>query len=141
MANIQTVATTQSVDGFLDAAAGPTRRADCDRLVSIMSEVTGEPAVMWGPAIVGFGSYHYVYESGRSGDAPLTGFSPRKKELSLYIMGAVQDQPELLSRLGKFKHAKSCIYVRQLSDINEGVLRELVEKSVAMMRKKYPVRG
>ena len=102
-----------------------------------MQRVTGEPPTMWGDSIVGFGSYHYVYDSGREGDWFLTGFSPRKRNLSLYIMAGFSDYDELMERLGKHKTGKSCLYVNRLSDIDLDVLEALVRQSVAHMRKAY----
>ena len=107
------------------------------KALDIMMEVTGEKPKMWGPSIVGFGSYHYVYASGREGDWPLTGFSPRKQALTLYIMAGFGHYDELMSRLGKHKTGKSCLYVKRLSDIDESVLRELIAASVDHMKSTY----
>ena len=98
-----------------------------------MEEVTGEKAVMWGDSIVGFGTYHYVYASGREGDWPVTGFAPRKQALTLYIMSGFDQYDELLARLGKHSTGKSCLYIKRLSDVDVDVLRELVAESVAHM--------
>ena len=123
---------------YLDAIDDPKRRADCDRLIELMSKLTGEPPVMWGSSIVGFDRYHYVYDSGREGDMCLTGFSSRKSALSIYIMSGFEDRPELMERLGKYKTGKSCLYVKRLDDIDLDVLEDLVGHSLEVMRKRYP---
>ena len=102
-----------------------------------MERLSGEPAAMWGPSIVGFGSYHYKYESGREGDACRIGFSPRAKELVLYGLGVAR-QPALMERLGKHKTGKGCLYIKRLSDVDEGVLEELATEALAHMNEKYP---
>lgn len=124
------------VGAFLDAQP-EERRADIDRICEIMEQVTGEPARMWGKTIVGFGSYHYRYESGREGEWMLTGFSPRKRDLTLYIMSGFEAHPEIVGRLGKFRTGRSCLYVKRLSDIDVEVLQQLIEASVATMRERY----
>jgi len=125
------------VGEFLDAVADPVKRADSDRLIELMSNATGAPATMWGPSIVGFGSYHYRYASGHEGDAALVGFSPRKGAISLYT-GTDQDtRADLLERLGKHKSGAGCVYVKKLSDVDEKVLVELIEKSVAFSRSQH----
>lgn len=126
-----TVPTEVGVDDFLAAVPDDRRRADALRLCAIMREMTGEPPVMWGPTIVGFGSYHYVYESGRTGDAPLVGFSPRKQQLVVYLVGGYEERyPALLARLGPHRTGKGCLYLKRLDDVDEGALRELVERTV-----------
>lgn len=134
MTENKTKPTDQSPEDFLDAIENDIRRADGVSLLSMMQRITGEPAVMWGPSIIGFGSYAYRYESGREGRAMLTGFSPRKAHLVLYIMPGFSDYEGLLSRLGKHKTGKSCLYVKRLSDIDETVLDELITLSVSHMR-------
>ena len=134
----KTTPTDASVTRYLEAIDDPARRADCDRLVELMQRVTGEPPVMWGSSIVGFDSYHYVYDSGREGDMCLTGFSSRKSALSIYIMSGFDDRPDLMERLGKFKTGKSCLYVKRLDEIDLDVLEALVRESVAVMRERYP---
>lgn len=141
MAN-KTQPTQADVEAYL-ATIDPARRTDADRLVAMMTEVTGEPAVMWGTSIVGFGRYHYRYDTGREGDAALVSFSARKDEFSIYLTGtyfadSVHRTSEILGRLGKHRAGKSCLYVRKLADIDEKVLRELMEFSVAELRKHYP---
>ena len=134
----KTVPTEASVQAYLDAIDDPSRRADCDRLVELMQRVTGEPPAMWGPSIVGFGSYHYVYDSGREGDMCLTGFSSRKSALSIYVISGFEDRSELMERLGTYKTGKSCLYVKRLEDVDLDVLEALVRDSVAELRERYP---
>jgi hypothetical protein len=129
MAELKTKANEQSVTAFLEQVEDEQKRQDCFKLVELMSSVTGAEAKMWGDAIIGFGEHHYKYESGRENDWFLTGFSPRKKEISLYIMGSGQFDG-LISKLGKHKMGKSCLYVNKLNDIDLSALRELVEQSV-----------
>lgn len=126
-----------SVDAFL-SAQDPARRADCDTLVELMQEATGCGPVLWGPSIVGFDTYTYRYESGREGDWPIVGFSPRKQALTLYVMPGFDAYESLLTRLGKHTTGKSCLYVKRLSDVDMDVLRQLVDASVAAMRARYP---
>ena len=134
MAENKTKANDASVEEFLNAVPDEKKRADAFRLVQIMREETGEEPVMWGDAIVGFGSYHYKYASGREGDAPLIGFSPRKANLALYITSDFDRYGALMDRLGKFTTGKACLYVKRLSDVDEAVLRELIRDSVEVMR-------
>lgn len=134
----KTKPTGASVADFLAAVENPTRRADAQAVCALLEEVTGEPPMMWGPSIVGFGSYHYRYASGQSGDWPIAGFSPRKANLVLYIMAGAAERPDLLARLGKARTSVSCLYVNRLSDVDMGVLRELAEWSVRTMRERYP---
>ena len=112
------------------------RRKDCQELVALMRDVTGHPPKMWGSSIVGFDQYHYTYESGREGDNLLTGFSPRKQDLVLYL-GPGLENKSLMTRLGKCRTGKGCLYLKKLDDIDRDVLRALVEESVALMRKRY----
>lgn len=123
-----------SVEAFLGTVENRTRVEDCRRVMEIMERVTGEEPAMWGPSIIGFGSYHYVYASGREGDWPLTGVSPRKQSLSLYIMAGFDRYEELMKRLGKHRTGKSCLYVNRLEDVDLDVLEELVRLSVEHMR-------
>lgn len=126
-----TVPTDASVDEFLSAVPNERRRADGQRLRTILHEVTGEPAVMWGPSIVGFGSYRYTYGSGRTGDWPLAGFSPRKQQLVLYLVGGFEERhASVLDRLGPHTAGKGCLYLKRLDDVDESVLRELVDRTV-----------
>ncbi|WP_413452890.1 DUF1801 domain-containing protein [Georgenia phoenicis] len=124
---------------FIAAVENPTRRADAERLVDIMRDITGEEPVMWGPSIIGFGSYHYVYESGREGDAPLAAFSPRKANLVVYLVGGYQERyPEQLARLGPYKPGNACLYLKRLDDVDEDVLRFLITDSCEVTRAEYP---
>ena len=129
MAENKTQKTGASVDEFLASVENRTRREDGFRLLQMMQEVTGLEPEMWGPSMVGFGDYHYRYESGREGDIFLTGFSPRKQSLSLYIMAGFDAYEGLLSRLGKHRMGASCLYINKLADVDMDVLRELVLQS------------
>jgi hypothetical protein len=131
MATLKTTPNRASVAAFLAAIPDEDRRRDCRRVVQLMKRVTRAQPKMWGPSIVGFGSYHYKYESGREGDWFLAGFSPRKSDLTLYIMSGFPQHEALMKRLGKHKTGKSCLYIKRLADIDEGVLEELVRRSVA----------
>ena len=138
MAELKTQPGDASVDRFLEGIEDEERRADCRAVHRMMERVTGEPPRMWGGSIVGFGSYHYRYESGREGDWFLTGFAPRKRDLTLYIMAGFERYDDLMARLGKHKTGRSCLYVKRLSDLDAAVLEELVRASVAHMRETYP---
>jgi hypothetical protein len=132
MTEPKTRPTGASVDDFL--AAAPANRRDDARLISqMMAEITGEPPVMWGPSIVGFGTYRYAYASGRTGDWPVVGFSPRKASLVLYVSRDFQGADELLARLGRHEVSQACLYVKRLSDLDLDVLRELITRGVANM--------
>lgn len=130
MAELKTQPTDVSVGDFIAAIPDETRREDCRTVVEIMKNATHSDPKMWGPSIVGFGHYHYKYESGREGDWFLAGFSPRKSALTLYIMAGFDRYDGIMARLGKYKTGKSCLYVKKLSDIDLDVLRELVDESV-----------
>ncbi len=138
MAELKTKRTDDDVAAFIASIEDDTKRADSEQLVELLSTVTGEPAAMWGKSIVGFGSYHYVYESGREGDWFTIGFSPRKQSLTLYVMSGFADYGHLLERLGKHTTGKSCLYVKRLEDIDMDVLTELATKSVAYIEDTYP---
>jgi len=129
----KTAPTAVSVADFLGAITEPERRADCDVLVKLMQSATGEKATMWGPSIVGFGAYHYVYDSGRSGDSALVAFSPRKGDISIYIVNGLEAYAAQLARLGKHKTGKVCLYVKRLADIDLAVLKEIVDDSIRCM--------
>ncbi|MEZ2335059.1 DUF1801 domain-containing protein [Mucilaginibacter sp. RCC_168] len=137
MAENKTKETTASVTEFLNAVPDETKRKDSFRLVQIMEEQTGLKAKMWGPAIVGFGSCHYRYESGREGDMPLVAFSPRKAEISLYLMQEPAEKEKLLAKLGKHKTGKGCTYIKKLEDINEGILRQMITSTIDYIKAKY----
>ena len=139
MSDNKTQPTETDVRGFLEAVEHPTRRADGLRLAEIFREVTGYTPVMWGPSIVGYGRYHYRYASGREGDFLATGFSPRKANLSIYIMPGYADFGEMLGRLGKHKKGKSCLYINKLADIDEDVLRELIAAGLRDLATHWPV--
>jgi len=134
MAELKTAPTDASVEAFLDSVEDEDRRRDCRAVLDLMKRCTGEEARMWGAAMVGFGSYHYKYASGREGDWFLTGFSPRKRNLTLYIMAGFSRYEELLGRLGKHKTGKSCLYLSRLSDVDLEVLEELIRQSVEHVR-------
>ena len=134
---MKTVPTAASADAFL-GELDDAKRQDAAAVAAMMAEVADAPAVMWGTSIVGFGRYHYRYASGREGDFFLTGFSPRKRALTLYVMAGFAEYDDLLAKLGKFTIGKSCLYVKRLADVDTVVLREIVERSVAAIRKKYP---
>lgn len=138
MSENKTQPTAADVSAFIDAVEDADRRADCRTLVALMQGVVGEPPVLWGPSMVGFGRYHYRYESGREGDFFLAGFSPRKRDLTLYITAGFERHPALMAKLGRYRTGKSCLYLKRLSDIDMNVLEELVRESVAHMRKRYP---
>jgi hypothetical protein len=134
----KTTETDADVAAFVAAVADPGQRADAEKLIALMSAATGEPPKMWGPSIIGFDSYHYRYDSGREGDSSRIGFSPRKGNTVLYIVDGFPGHAELMSRLGKHKTGKVCLYVKTLADIDQGVLRELVHASLAEMDRRYP---
>ena len=138
MAEIKTKPTEVSVDAFLEGVADPHRREDAKRVIAMMERHSGHKPAMWGPSIIGFGRYHYKYDSGHEGDMCRIGFSPRAKELVLYVLTQAADQPALLERLGKHRTGKSCLYIKRLADVDESVLEALVAKSLAHMREKYP---
>lgn len=138
MSDLKTRPTGASVEAFIDAVEHPRRREDARTLLELMHRVTGEEPVMWGPSIVGYGSYHYRYASGQEADWPVVGFSPRKQNLSIYIMTGFEASDALLSRLGKHKTGKSCLFVNKLADVDLEVLETLVRASVAEMKRMYP---
>jgi hypothetical protein len=134
MAELKTKATAVSVDTFIDKQASESIRDDCRALIKMMQKITGELPVMWGPSIVGFGRYHYKYDSGHEGEMCVAGFSPRKQNLTIYAY----QRPDLLRKLGKHKSSKGCIYVKKLADIDMKVLEKIVDSNVKEVRKKYP---
>lgn len=138
MAQNKTVETIESVANFLATVTDETKKQDCINIVTIMEKVTGFKAKMWGPSIIGFGSYHYKYESGREGDAPLVGFSPRKNEISLYLSSNFENRDTLLEKFGKHKSAKACIYIKKLADIDQEILKEMIALSVKHVKSMYP---
>ena len=137
MSELKTKRNEGDVDVYLDAVENPRRREDARRVLDLMREITGEPPKLWGSSIVGFGSYHYTYASGREGDWPVVGFAPRKRNLVLYIMPGFARYESLLARLGKHRTGRSCLYLNKLEDIDPDVLEELVRESVAEMKRRY----
>jgi hypothetical protein len=134
MADIKTKPNDQSVDEFLKKVEKPNKRDDSYEILELMKEVTHEEPVMWGDSIIGFGSYHYKYESGREGDMFLTGFSPRKQAFSIYLMSGFEKYNDLLRKLGKHRTGKSCLYLNKLVDVDKSVLKELIAKSVQYLK-------
>lgn len=134
MSELKTRPTGASVAQFISAIPDPVRRGDCRTLASLMRRATGAKAEMWGPSIVGFGHFHYRYDSGREGDWFLAGFSPRKQELTVYVMGGLQDNAALLARLGKHKASAGCLYLKRLAEVDLTVLETLVARSAATLR-------
>ena len=137
MSKLKTTQNEADVNAFLDAVENPRRRADARQVLDLIQAVTGEPPKMWGSSIVGFGSYHYRYASGREGDWPVVGFSPRKQNLVIYIMPGFSDYGDLLGKLGKFRTGKSCLYVNKLDDVDLELLEQLVRESVKEMQRRY----
>ena len=135
MYELKTKETDASVEVFLDSIEDEQRREDCKAVAKLMQQVTKEKPKMWGSSIVGFGQYHYKYASGHEGDAALTGFSPRKQALTLYIMGGFDTYNDLMSKLGPYKIGKACLYVKRLADVDQKVLKELIKQSVDHMKK------
>ena len=129
--------TGSSIEKYITSRASEQQRSDCAALMRLLEQVTGQPPRMWGPSIVGFGCYRYTYESGRTGEAPLTGFAIRGRELVVYVVAEGSAQKSLLARLGKHRIGKSCLYFRQLTDLDESVLEQLVAGSVAEVRRRY----
>jgi hypothetical protein len=140
MAELKTRQNDASVTAFLAALADPKQRADAKKIAAMMREATGSRPRMWGTSIVGYGSYHYVYASGQEGDWPIVGFSPRKQNISIYIMAGFSGSEKLLAKLGKHKTGKSCLYIKRLDDVDEAVLRKLIDGSISYMRKNYTTR-
>jgi hypothetical protein len=137
MAANKTQATDADVSAYLDGIADANQRADAETIIALMSKASGEPAKMWGPSIIGFGSYHYRYESGREGTSLRIGFSPRKGQIVLYLTDGHENHSGLLERLGKHKTGKSCLYVKRLADLDINVLAELVIASLAETDRRY----
>jgi hypothetical protein len=138
MAKTKTAETTANVEEFINSFANTEqKRQDSFELLKIMQDITGFKPKMWGPTIIGFGSYHYKYESGHEGDAAIVGFSPRKAEFSLYAFTGLKEHEYLLKNLGKFKIGKVCIYFKKLSDLNQPELKKLIKESVKHTQEKY----
>ncbi|HWK24357.1 MAG TPA: DUF1801 domain-containing protein [Ureibacillus sp.] len=134
----KTKETDQSVIEFIDTVDSPKKREDAYKLLKIFEETSGYEPKMWGPTIIGFGSYHYKYESGHEGDAPLVGFSPRKAKISLYFATGDTEREQLLERFGKHTSGKACVYINKLADVDEEVLKELITQSILFLQKTYP---
>ncbi|CAH1195056.1 hypothetical protein PAECIP111891_00589 [Paenibacillus allorhizoplanae] len=130
--------TDNSVLEFIENVESVKKREDAYQLLDIFAEVTGYEAKMWGPSIIGFGTYHYKYASGHEGDAPLVGFSPRKAKISLYFATGDTDREELLKQLGKHEAAKACVYINKVADINVDILKALISQSVTFLQERYP---
>jgi hypothetical protein len=137
MATLKTKKNSQSVSAFLKSITDDQKRKDAETIMKMMKRITKEEPTMWGDSLVGFGSYHYVYGSGREGDWFVTGFSPRKRNLTLYIMSGFKRHDALMKELGKYTTGKSCLYINKLDDIDTNVLEELVKESVKHVRKTY----
>ncbi len=137
MAELKTKETKASVEKFLNTVSDKKKREDCFKILEMMKQVTKEEPKMWGSSIVGFGNYHYKYESGHEGDTCITGFSPRKQNLTLYIMPGFERYEELMKKLGKYKTGVSCLYIKKLEDVDEKVLKELMVSSFKYMKAKY----
>jgi hypothetical protein len=138
MADYKTKPTELSVAAFIDTITDPTKRADAKTLVKLMQDAVGEEPKMWGPSIIGFGSSHYRYDSGREGDMPLISFSPRKTATVLYSMIGSSDSKALLAKLGKHTTGKGCLYIKKLADVDQQVLEAMVVKSLAALRARNP---
>lgn len=138
MAETKTRPTRASIAKYIASRANEQQRADCHELMALLKALTRKPARMWGPSIVGFDSYQYTYDSGHSGEAPLAAFAIRGRDLVVYLDAGGSRQKALLSRLGKHTMGKSCLYFRQLADLDRAVLRQLVANSVAEIRGRYP---
>jgi len=136
--DLKTQKNKASVESFLNAVEPEQRKQDAFAVLELMKKITGEEPAMWGSSIVGFGSYHYVYASGREGDWMRIGFSPRKTALTLYIMSGFAKYDELMDKLGKYKTGKSCLYIKKLEDVDIKVLTQLMKESLKYMKKTYP---
>lgn len=138
MATNKTQFTDEDVQSFIEKFTdNEQKRKDSLALIQLMEEASGHPAKMWGPSIIGFGTYHYRYDSGHEGDAPMLGFSPRKAAISLYVFSGLDEHAHLLEGLGKYTMGKACIYVKRLSDIDQIQLRKLMQASLDYLKKKY----
>ena len=138
MVENKTKATDVSAEDYIDAISDEARRTDCHNLVKIMRKVTGHEPKMWGPTMIGFGSYHYQYQSGRQGDSCLVSFASRKTELCVYLINDWPERDVLLAKLGTHKIAKACVYIKRLSDVDTDVLAQLIAASVAEVKRRHP---
>jgi len=137
MAENKTKPTGESVTDFINSVESEQKKKDAFELLALFKELTNEKAVLWGPSLIGFGSYHYKYESGREGDFFVAGFSPRKTALTIYIMSGFSKHDRLMTKLGKHKTGKSCLYINKLDDIDREVLKELVLESIKFVKEKH----
>jgi Domain of unknown function (DU1801) len=137
MAEMKTTRNNASTSAFIGEITDPLKRKDCRELMKIMHRITNKRARMWGSSIVGYGSYHYKYESGREGDLMITGFSPRKQNLSIYFMQGFKKYKDLTEKLGKHKLGRSCLFIKKLDDVNRDILETLLTRSVEDMRSRY----
>ncbi|PGO21754.1 hypothetical protein CN984_28010 [Bacillus cereus] len=138
MYKLKTKETNNSVIEFIESVENLKKRENAYQLLDIFTETTGYTAKMWGPSIIGFGTYHYKYASGHEGDAPLVGFSPRAAKISLYFATGDPKREELLKYFGKYTSGKSCIYINKIADIDSNVLKALIKQSVSFLKEKYP---
>jgi hypothetical protein len=138
MAKNKTKPTDASVEDYIASRASEQQRADCQQLMALLQNVTRQPPTMWGPSIVGYGVYRYTYESGRTGEAPVAGFAIRGRELVVYLVAETDKQKSLLSKLGKHKMGKSCLYFKRLADLDSSVLEKLVVGSIAEVQRRFP---
>lgn len=138
MAELKTKATGESVAGYLAKIDNDQRREDCEALVRLFKKITKQQPKMWGPSIIGFGKYHYKYDSGHEGDMCIAGFASRKSDLTVYLFPVFPEREPLLKKLGKHKMGKSCLYIRKLEDVDTGVLEKLIAGSIAEARRRYP---
>jgi hypothetical protein len=140
MYELKTKQTDNSVIEFIEQIESSKKREDAYKLLDIFSETTGYEGKMWGPSIIGFGSYHYKYESGHEGDAPLVGFSPRKAKISLYFAPGETKREELLKQFGKHTTGKACVYINKVADIDAAILKALINESVSFLQAMYPAK-
>jgi Domain of unknown function (DU1801) len=138
MYELKTKETDNSVIHFIENVDSPKKREDAFKLLDLFTETSGYEAKMWGPSIIGFGSYHYRYASGHEGDAPLVGFSPRKAKISLYFAPGDTEREELLKEFGKHTTGKACVYINKIADIDVEVLKKLIKQSIKFLRETYP---
>ncbi|MDT8861029.1 DUF1801 domain-containing protein [Alkalihalobacillus sp. MEB130] len=141
MYELKTKETDNSVIEFIEKVENAKKKQDAYQLLDIFAETTGYEAKMWGPSIIGFGSYHYKYASGHEGDAPLVGFSPRKTKISLYFATGDEERDSLLNKFGKHTTGKACVYINKVADIDTNVLVELIKQSVTFLQKTYPAQN
>ena len=137
MYELKTKENDQSVESFINKIEDGQKRKDCLEVMSMMQKITRKKPKMWGGSIVGFGSYHYKYKSGHEGDFMITGFSPRKQNLTIYIMLGFPKYQELMDKLGKYKIGKSCLYIKKLDDVDRNILKDLIKRDVENMKKNY----